>query len=74
MLRPLDIAPYPGRPVRDLYSPEVVAADLDHLAGRQPDGGWTVDYLQISPAGSLDWRGYVTLRALDILRRNARLA
>jgi len=29
-----------------------------------------VDFLKISPAGSLDWRGYVTARAVDILRRN----
>ncbi len=40
MLRPLDFAPDPDRPVRDLYAPEVIAADLDRLAGvQQPDGG-----------------------------------
>jgi hypothetical protein len=73
MLRPLDIAPYPDRPVRDLFATDVIAADLERLAGQQQeDGGWTVDYLQISPAGSLEWRGYATVRAIDILRRNAR--
>ena len=71
MLRPLDIAPYPDRPVRDLFAAGVVSADLERLAGeQQEDGGWTVDFLKISPAGSLDWRGYVTARAIDILRRN----
>jgi hypothetical protein len=71
VLRPLDIAPFPDRPVRALYSDEVIAADLDRLAGEQrDDGGWTVDYLKISPAGSLDWRGYVTAHAIDVLRRN----
>jgi hypothetical protein len=71
MLRPLDIAPYPDRPVRDLFATDVISADLERLAGeQQEDGGWTVDFLKISPAGSLDWRGFVTARAIDILRRN----
>jgi hypothetical protein len=70
-LHPLDIAPYPDRPARALFSDDVVAADLDRLAGlQQEDGGWTVDYQKISPAGSLDWRGYATVRAVDVLRRN----
>jgi len=74
MLHPLDVAPYPDRPARDLYTAEVISADLDRLAAlQQDDGGWTVDYLKISPAGSLDWRGYATVRAIDILRRNGRL-
>ena len=72
MLRPLDIAPYPDRPVRDLFATDVIATDLERLAGQQQeDGGWIVDYLQISPAGSMDWRGYATVRAIDILRRNS---
>ncbi|TMR88231.1 hypothetical protein [Nonomuraea basaltis] len=71
-LRSLDFAPYPGRPVRDLFDPEVIAADLVRLAGgQQDDGGWTVDYVKISPAGSLDWRGAVTVQAVQILRANA---
>jgi hypothetical protein len=74
MLHPLDVAPEPDRPARELYPPELIAADLDRLAAlQQDDGGWTVDYMRISPAGSLDWRGYATVRAVDILRRNRRL-
>ncbi len=70
-LRPLDIAPDPGRPARVLLDPAAVAADLRRLAGDQrDDGGWTVDYLPISPAGSLDWRGYATVKAIAMLRRN----
>jgi hypothetical protein len=73
MLHPLDLAPYPERPTRALFRDEVIAADLDRLAAlQQPDGGWVVDYLKISPVGSLDWRGYATMRAVDILRRNGR--
>ena len=75
VLRPLDVAPYPDRPARDLFGAEVISADLDRLAAlQQDDGGWIVDYLKISPAGSLDWRGHVTVRAIDILRRNGRTA
>ncbi|MCW2938277.1 MAG: hypothetical protein JWN00_1262 [Actinomycetia bacterium] len=71
-LRPLDFAPFPGRPARRLFTPQQVTADLDRLAAlQQNDGGWTVDYAKISPAGALDWRGYVTVRAVDILQRNA---
>jgi hypothetical protein len=72
LLRPLDIAPYPGPYARELLASEAVSRDLDRLAAVQQDeGGWTVDYLTISPAGSLDWRGHATVRAIDILRRNA---
>jgi hypothetical protein len=70
-LHPLDVAPYPGGLTRSLLGDEVIAADLERLTGlQQDDGGWVVDYLKISPAGALDWRGYVTVRALDVLRRN----
>ncbi|WP_090945787.1 hypothetical protein [Nonomuraea jiangxiensis] len=70
-LRPLDFAPEPGRPARELFAPEVIAADLARLAGeQQDDGGWVVDYARISPGGTLDWRGAATLRAVEILRAN----
>jgi hypothetical protein len=73
VLHPLDVAPYPDRPARDLFSAEVIAADLDRLAAlQQDDGGWVVDFVTSSPAGSLDWRGYATVRAIDVLRRNGR--
>jgi hypothetical protein len=71
MLHPLDIAPYPNRPARALFAPDVIDADLDRLAAlQQPDGGWVVDYKKISPAGALDWRGVATVKAIEILRRN----
>jgi hypothetical protein len=57
LLRPLDIAPYPNRPARALYTADVISADLERLASlQQEDGGWIVDYVTISPAGSLDSR------------------
>jgi hypothetical protein len=72
LMRPLDFAPFPGRPVRALFAPELVAAELRRLAGQQQDdGGWPVDFRTYSPAATLEWRGYMTVRALAILRRNA---
>jgi hypothetical protein len=74
-LHPLDLAPYPDRPARTLLAADVVEADLDRLeALQQDDGGWVVDYQQISPAGAMEWRGYATVHALDVLRRNGRIA
>jgi hypothetical protein len=71
MLHPLDLAPDPHRPARALFADDVIAADLERLAAlQQEDGGWIVDFLEISPAGALDWRGYATVSAIDILRRN----
>lgn len=71
-LHPLDIAPHPGRPVRRLFASDVIATDLDRLAGlQQPDGGWPVDFTAYSPAAALEWRGYATVRAVEVLRRNA---
>jgi hypothetical protein len=71
VIRPLDIAPEPDRPVRALFSPETISAELNRLAGeQQDDGGWRVDYAPFSPAGTLDWRGHATVRAVCVLRQN----
>lgn len=70
-LRPVDLAPEPGRPARRLLDEDAIAADLDRLADEQEeDGGWSVDFQSYSPAAALDWRGYATVRALSILRAN----
>ena len=67
-LRPLDFAPEPGRPARELFDEAVIAAELERLAaGQQQDGGWTVDYESRSAAGRLEWRGYATVRAVRLL-------
>jgi hypothetical protein len=71
MMRPLDFAPAPDRPVRALFSQETIDAELEWLAGQQQDdGGWLVDFRSYSPAAELEWRGYMTVRAISILRRN----
>jgi hypothetical protein len=70
-LRPLDVAPHPGRPVRALFADDVVDADLQRLADQQqPDGGWPVEWASSSPAAALEWRGYVTVRAVAVLQAN----
>jgi hypothetical protein len=70
-MRPLDFAPLPGRPARQLFDDAVIAADLRRLAaGQQDDGGWTVDFDSYSPAAALEWRGYATVAALTILHAN----
>jgi hypothetical protein len=71
MVRPLDFAPYSGRPVRKIFRPDAVSADLQRLVNdQQDDGGWRVDFASYSPAAALEWRGYQTVRAVSILRRN----
>ncbi len=73
-MRPLDFAPFPGGPARELFAPAVVEAELDRLAaGQQDDGGWTVDFDSWSPAAALEWRGHRTVNALALLRANGRL-
>ena len=68
-VRPLDVAPVAGRPVRRLYADAVIEADRARLAGeQQADGGWVVDFPSSSPAAALEWRGYITVEAVAILR------
>ena len=72
MMRPLDFAPTPDRPVRALFTREAIAAELQRLADQQQDdGGWPVDFASYSPAAGLEWRGHMTVRAVSVLRRNA---
>jgi hypothetical protein len=74
VMRPLDFAPLPDHPARALFVPQVIAAELERLeAGRQPDGGWIVDFTSHSPQAALEWRGHATVRAVAILRAEGRL-
>jgi hypothetical protein len=70
-MRPLDFAPIPDRPARALFTPEVVSTELQRLVDQQQqDGGWSVDWATFSPAAALEWRGYLTVRAVSSLQRN----
>ena len=69
VMRPLDFAPHASSPARSMFADEIIAAELDRLAARQePDGGWTVEFSSSSPASALEWRGYATVAAVQILR------
>jgi hypothetical protein len=71
MMRPLDFAPVPDRPLRRFFAPAAIAAELERLVRQQQDdGGWTVDFASYSPAAVLEWRGQMTVRALSILKRH----
>ncbi len=67
--KPLDWAPRPGSVCRKLFSDALIAAHLDHLAKQQQeDGGWPIAWDTVSPGVTLEWRGRVTLDALNMLR------
>jgi hypothetical protein len=71
-LRPLDLAPRPGRPARSLLTAATVTADVARLAGQQqPDGGWPLEWDAYSPAAELEWRGHLTVNAIALLQANA---
>lgn len=68
-LRPLDFTPRPDRPLRARFAAEGVAADVERLvAEQQPDGGWTVDFASGSPGAEREWRSYITVWAIRVLR------
>jgi len=70
---PLDFAPLPGSIARRLFDAPTIDAHLDHLAGAQrDDGGWMFNWPSWSPAAEADWRGFITVDALRVLRANGR--
>jgi hypothetical protein len=70
---PLDFAPLPDSIARAVFDEATIEAHLDHLAGGQrEDGGWAFSWPSWSPAAEADWRGYLTVDALRILRANGR--
>jgi hypothetical protein len=70
---PLDFAPLPGSIARRLFDAAAIEAHLDRLAaGQRDDGGWTFDWPSWSPAAEGDWRGFLTVDALRVLRANGR--
>ena len=72
---PLDFGPLPTSLAREVFDDAVISAHLDHLAAAQrDDGGWTFNWPAWSPAAEQDWRGYLTVSNLVILRANGRLS
>jgi hypothetical protein len=72
--KPLDWAPTPESLCRRLFADDVIAAHLAAVqAAQAPDGGWTIAFPPVSPAGELEWRGALTVGALKTLRAYGRL-
>jgi hypothetical protein len=72
-VRPLDFALRPNGPARRLFSEAVIAEERRRLInGQGRDGGWTVEFVSASPAATLEWRGYATVRAVALLRAEDR--
>jgi hypothetical protein len=68
---PLEFAPEPGSLARGLFDGVTIKAHLDHLARAQlEDGGWTINWPAWSPAAERDWRGFLTVDVLRLLRAN----
>jgi len=73
-LSALTLSPSPAARSRALFTDEQISICLDALeAGQLDDGGWTFDWDAWSPAQTNEWRGLVTLKALQTLRTNGRL-
>jgi hypothetical protein len=66
---PLDWAPSPDSPCRSLFDQETIERHLNALQQRQQsDGGWPINWDPISPGVELEWRGWVTIEALKVLK------
>ena len=66
---PLDFAPSPHSLCRRLFDEATIRTHLDALARRQQvDGGWPISWTAVSPACELEYRGIVTIHALQTLK------
>jgi hypothetical protein len=66
---PLFFAPSPQSLCRRLFDDATIQAHLDALAQKQqPDGGWPISWPAVTPACELEYRGVVTVKALQTLK------
>jgi len=71
---PLDFAPTPDTLARQLVSDDVINDHLDAVAARQDaDGGWRFNFPSWTPITEPEWRGWVTLENMLMLRSYGRL-
>jgi hypothetical protein len=72
---PLHIAPWPDSYWRRLFAPAVIEGFLAELeAAQQADGGWPIAWEPPGPAAVYEWRAWVTIRSLMVLRAAGRLS
>jgi hypothetical protein len=70
---PLDFAPAPDSIARRLFPNAVVDAHLDALVDAQEeDGGWPVGWPVWTPATGPEWRAWVTIGSVRLLRAYGR--
>jgi hypothetical protein len=73
-LSPLEFATTPTSCARPWFTDDVIETNLDHLEDlQQADGGWPIAWEPPSMAARCDWRGIVTLHALQVLAAYGRL-
>src|ERR1035437_119112 len=71
---PLDYAPTPNTLARRLFSDELINEHLDALvAKQQADGGWLFNWQVWTPITKPEWRGWVTVGALNTLQAYGRI-
>jgi hypothetical protein len=67
-------APLPDHPLRRFLDEGAISADIAALiAAQQPDGGWAIAWPPLSTGCEIEWRGWVTLEKLLVLRGNHQL-
>jgi hypothetical protein len=65
----LEVAPRPDHAGRRLFPDALVEQELDRLAADQhDDGGWDFSWAAWNPAVAWEWRGMVTVAALNTLK------
>lgn len=73
-LTPLDLARSPQAIARQFFADELIDAHLEQLEQQQEaDGGWSLSWDPPGPGAVNEWRGRVTLDALQLLRAYGRL-
>ena len=71
---PLHFAPTPDSFWRQLFTDAQIEGHLDRLVqDQQPDGGWVLTWEPPGAAATLEYRGVVTVRALQTLQAYGRL-
>lgn len=70
----LDWAPTPDSYCSKFIQEADVQRHLSHLIEQQQaDGGWLVSWPAVSPAGEMEWRGWITVERLKTLKAYGRI-
>ena len=70
----LHLAPWPDSAWRKLFEPDAIDGFLDQLErDQQPDGGWPITWVPAGEGAVYEWRAWVTIDALRVLRAAGRL-